>query len=208
MGRYIGAVCRVCRREGEKMFLKGNRCFSPKCAIERRAYPPGEQGQRRRKVSDYGIQLREKQKIRKFYGLLEKQFRIFFKRASQKRGVTAEELLRMLELRLDNLVYRFGFAASRAQARQMVKHGHFRVNGKKVDIPSYLGRPEDVIEVKQSDRIKDRVKEHLESTKGRELPEWLSVDQEAFKGTILKVPSREEISMPYNEQLVVELYSK
>jgi len=208
MARYTDAVCRVCRREGEKIYLKGKRCFSPKCAFERRPYPPGSRSQRRAKLSDFGMQLREKQKIRKSYGMLEKQFRIFFQRSASKKGVTSLNLLRMLEMRLDNLVYRLGFAASKAQARQMVRHGHFLVNGKKVDIPSYQIKVDQIVEAKNSESTKKLVRENLEMSKGRELPEWISLDPEALKGSIIKIPEREEIGVGFNEGLVVELYSK
>lgn len=208
MARYTQAVCRICRREGEKLNLKGRRCVGPKCAIERRPYPPGATRQRRVKLSDYGVQLREKQKVRKSYGMLEKQFRIFFQRSAKQKGVTSLNLLRMLEMRMDNMVYRLGFAASKAQARQMVRHGHFLVNGKKVDIPSYQMKVDQVLEAKSSEKTRKLVKENIEMSKGREVPEWINLDQQGLKGSIVKIPEREEIGVRFNEGLIIELYSK
>jgi small subunit ribosomal protein S4 len=208
MARYTEAVCKICRREGEKLYLKGDRCSTQKCALERRSYPPGERGQRRRKVSDYGLQLREKQKLRRMYGVLEKQFRLYCQKASKQRGVTGELLLQLLERRLDNVVYRAGFSSSRASARQMVRHGHFLVNGKRVDIPSCLVSAEDVVEARPKDSTKKWIKGVLETAAQRPLPEWLSVDPENFKATVLRLPNREEIAVTVNESSVIELYSK
>ncbi len=209
MARQRGSVCRLCRREDLKLFLKGDRCYSDKCAYERRAYPPGQHGQsRRRKPSDYSIQLREKQKVKRMYGLLENQFRRYYQRADRTKGVTGAELLVLLERRLDNLVYRVGFAVSRNQARQMVRHGHIMVNGRKVDIPSYLIKPGDVIEVREKSRKMPPLLEALETVERRGVPQWLELDKDNFKGTVVAMPSREDITMPIQEQLIVELYSK
>lgn len=208
MGRYTGAVCKLCRREGEKLFLKGDRCHTQKCAIVKREYAPGHHGKRRPKLSDYGTQLREKQKLKRMYGVMEKQFRIFFKRAAKQRGITGDNLLQMLERRLDNVVYRLGFCTSRAFARQMVRHGHFLVNGKKIDIPSFLIKEGDVVEVKSTGKSRSAIAASLESAKSREIPEWLSLEAENYKGTVLKIPTRDEIPSPVNEALIVELYSK
>ncbi len=208
MARYTGAVCRHCRREGLKLFLKGERCYTDKCAIERRNYPPGEHGQARPKFSEYSIQLREKQKLRRIYGVLERQFRRYFAMADRGRGVTGETLLQLLERRLDNIVYRLGFATSRAEARQLVRHGHFRVNGRKVDVPSYLVRPGDTITVRERSRQVARIREALELAQRRGVPEWLEVSAEAFAGSVKALPARADLTMPINEKLVVELYSK
>jgi small subunit ribosomal protein S4 len=208
VARYTGAVCRQCRREGLKLFLKGERCYTDKCAIERRNYPPGEHGQARPKFSEYSIQLREKQKLKRIYGVFERQFRRYFEMADRGRGVTGETLLQILERRLDNIVYRLGFATSRAEARQLVRHGHFRVNGRKVDIPSYLVRPGDVVTVRERSRQVARIQEALELAQRRGVPDWLEVSPEAFTGTVKAIPARSDLTMPINEKLVVELYSK
>jgi len=208
VARYTGAVCRLCRREGLKLFLKGERCYTDKCAIERRNYPPGEHGQARPKFSEYSIQLREKQKLRRIYGVLEGQFRRYFALADRSKGVTGETLLQLLERRLDNVVYRLGFATSRAEARQLVRHGHFLVNGHKVDVPSFLVRVGDGIHVRERSRQIARIKEALELAQRRGVPEWLEVNPEAFAGTMKALPVRADLTMPINEKLVVELYSK
>ncbi|MFO7152562.1 MAG: 30S ribosomal protein S4 [Bacillota bacterium] len=208
MARYTGPACRLCRREGVKLYLKGERCYGPKCAIDRRGYAPGQHGQMRRKLSEYGIQLREKQKAKRIYGVLEQQFKIYFEEASRQKGVTGENLLRLLECRLDNVVYRLGFAKSRAQARQLVRHGHFEVNGKKVDIPSYQVKPGNVIAVREKSRSLEIFKEMAELGKGRVVPEWLSVNYDTLTGEVLRYPNREDIDVPIQEQLIVELYSK
>ena len=208
MGRYSGSVCRLCRRENLKMFLKGDRCYSDKCAFDRRGYPPGQHGQRRRKFTDYGIQLREKQKVKRMYGLLEDQFRGTFKRAERARGVTGTNLLIFLERRLDNVVYRLGFANSRAQARQLVRHDHFKVNDRRMNVPSYLVKVGDVIEVKEKSRKVAVLAEAVEAAVRRGIPAWLEVSTEDFKGTVKAYPTREELTMPIQEQLIVELYSK
>ena len=208
MARYTGAVCRQCRREGLKLFLKGERCYTDKCAIERRNYPPGEHGQARPKFSEYSIQLREKQKLRRIYGVLEGQFRRYFHMADRSRGVTGETLLQLLERRLDNIVYRLGFATSRSEARQLVCHGHFRVNDRKVDIPSYLVRAGDSISLRERSRKVTRIQEALELVQRRGVPEWLEVQPEAFAGRVKALPVRADMTMPINEKLVVELYSK
>ena len=208
MARYTGAVCRHCRREGLKLFLKGERCYTDKCAIERRNYPPGEHGQARPKFSEYSIQLREKQKLRRIYGILERQFRRYFGLADRKKGVTGEMLLQLLERRLDNIVYRLGFATSRAEARQLVRHGHFQVNGRKVDVPSYLVRRGDVVTVRERSRNVARIRDALELAQRRGVPEWLEVVPETFTGTVKSFPARADLTMPINEKLVVELYSK
>jgi small subunit ribosomal protein S4 len=208
VARYTGAVCRLCRREGLKLFLKGERCYTDKCAIERRNYPPGEHGQARPKFSEYSIQLREKQKLRRIYGVLEGQFRRYFEMADRARGVTGETLLQLLERRLDNIVYRLGFATSRAEARQLVRHGHFRVNGRKVDVPSYLVRRGDVVTVRERSRKVSRIQESLELAQRRGVPEWLQIDPPTFTGIVKALPTRADLTMPINEKLVVELYSK
>lgn len=209
MARYSGAVCRQCRRESAKLFLKGDRCYTDKCAVERRNYAPGQHGQRRTKVSDYGVQLREKQKVKRSYGLQEKQFRLYFDKADRMKGVTGENLLMLLERRLDSIVYRLGFSASRAQARTMVRHGHFVVNGRKVNIPSYQVRPADVVELREKSRQVTMFIESLDSVMRRGLPSWVELDRENFKGTIKALPVRDELTTPeFQEQLIVELYSK
>jgi len=208
LARYSDALCRICRRETEKLFLKGDRCYTEKCAIERRQYPPGQHGQRRGKLSDYGVQLREKQKVRKIYGLLENQFRSTFERAERKKGVTGEVLLQLLETRLDNVVYRMGFAPNRNSARQLVTHGHFLVNGRKVNIPSYVVRVGDMVELKAASRNIGIVTDNISKMEHRGVPAWLEMDYPGFKGKILQVPTREDIQLTANEQLIVELYSK
>ncbi len=208
MARYTGAVCRLCRREGLKLFLKGERCYTDKCAIERRNYPPGEHGQARPKFSEYSIQLREKQKLRRIYGVLEGQFRRYFSMADRSRGVTGETLLQLLERRLDNIAYRIGFATSRSEARQLVRHGHFEVNGRKVDIPSYLVRPGDVVAVRERSRKITRIQEALGLAQRRGVPDWIELTAEAFAGKVKALPVRADLTMPINEKLVVELYSK
>ena len=206
MARYTDANCRLCRREGQKLFLKGDRCYSTKCAMERRGYAPGQHGQGRSKASDYALQLREKQKTKRFYGLQETQFRNLFEKADRKSGITGENLLIMLETRLDNVVFRLGFASSRKEARQLVNHGHFTVNGKKVNIPSYTVKPGDVIKVKDKSTNSPKFKEVKEMT--ITVPEWVSVDVEKLEGKVLSVPTREQIDTPVAEHLIVELYSK
>ncbi|MGQ0720654.1 MAG: 30S ribosomal protein S4 [Candidatus Eiseniibacteriota bacterium] len=209
MARNIDPKCRQCRREGVKLFLKGDRCLTLKCAIERRNYPPGVHGQSmRRKVSDYGVQLREKQKARRMYGVLERQFRGYYRRATGMKGVTGENLLRMLEMRLDNLVFRLGMASSRSQARQLVLHRHLSVNGRTVTIPSYQCKPGDRIAMRENSRKLDVVKASLDSRDPSSLVSWLNVDKESLAGSVLSSPSREQIPVPLNEQLIVELYSK
>jgi len=208
MARCIGSVCRLCRRENQKLFLKGDRCFTEKCAFERRGYPPGQHGQGRIKFSEYGLQLREKQKIKRTYGLLEKQFRSVFEEAERMKGVTGTNLLTMLERRLDNVVYRSGFANSRSEARQLVRHGHFLVNGKRVNIPSFMVDKSDTVEVTEKSRGVTRVAGALEAVKRREIPQWLELDSAAMKSKIRDLPSRDDITAPMEERLVVELYSK
>jgi small subunit ribosomal protein S4 len=208
MARYTDPVCRICRREGLKLFLKGSRCFTKKCSFERRSTPPGMNTQRRRKVSEFGIQLREKQKVRKSYSVLEKQFRNYFEKAEQRKGMTGENLLRMLEMRLDNVVYRMGFASSRAQARQLVSHGHFMVNGRPTNIPSYGTSTGDRIEVRESRRGREFFKTAAETMKSAQIPEWVSVDSAKLTGTIVSEPAREQMPPEFNEQLVVEFYSR
>lgn len=208
MARYTESVCRLCRRENLKLFLKGERCYTDKCAIERRNYPPGEHGQGRPKFSEYSIQLREKQKVKRMYGLLEKQFRRTFTQAARTKGITGETLLVLLERRLDNVTYRLGFAASRAEARTLVRHGHIVVNGKKVNIPSYTVRAGDVISVKEPSRQMTRVLSAMEGSQRRGVPDWAEVDRDACSGKIKLLPSRSDVTMPINEKLIVELYSK
>jgi len=208
LARYIGPACRLCRREGTKLFLKGTRCITDKCAVDRRAYPPGQHGQVRSRVSEYRTQLREKQKLKRIYGLLERQFRQYFFKADQKKGVTGDNLLTLLESRLDNVVYRLGFAGSRKQGRMLVRHNHFLVNGKKVNIPSYLVNVGEVVSLKEKSRDLLPVQSALEVSGGRELPTWLSLDMAQMKGEIKSLPSKEDIVLPVNEQLVVELYSR
>ena len=208
MARYNGPVCKLCRREGMKLFLKGERCFTDKCGIEQRNYPPGEHGRdRRRKESSYGTQLREKQKVRRIYGVMEKQFRQGYQRADRAKGVTGENLMQMLELRLDNLVYRMGFCPSRPSARQLSRHRHFTVNGRVVDIPSYQVRPGDVIAVREKSRNIGIIKGSVEARRGGDL-DWFTVNEKTMEGRVLRVPGREAIPTPVQEQLVVELYSK
>lgn len=208
MGRYLGPVCRLCRREGMKLFLKGEKCFTPKCPIERRSYAPGMHGQLRRKVSDYGIRLREKQRAKRVYGILERQFRRHFEEAERRAGATGENLLQILETRLDNVVYRLGFADSRAQARQLVRHGHFEVNGRKTDIPSFQVKPGDVISVRDRSRSLEYFKMVAEELKRKQVPSWLSLDPLAMAGRVLALPRREEIDAQINENLIVEFYSR
>ena len=210
MARYTGPVCRLCRREDMKLFLKGDRCYTDKCGYERRAYPPGQHGQtrRRKRASDYGEQLREKQKVKRIYGIAERQFRGYYHRAARMKGVTGTNLIQMLERRLDNVVYRMGFVSDHAEGRQLVRHGHFLVNGHKVDIPSYLVREGDVVEVKESSRQTVRIMEALAAVERRGVPSWLELDKDAFKGTVTALPAREDVTLPIREQLIVELYSK
>ncbi len=208
MARTRGSVCRLCRREGLKLFLKGTRCYTEKCAIERRNFAPGQHGKRRVKLQGYGVQLREKQKVKRLYGLLENQFRLGFQAASRKKGITGELLLINLERRLDNVVYRLGFASSRAQARQIVSHGHVRVDGRKVDIPAYLVKPGQVLSLRPKMEKNEGFLAAFEQARARGFPQWLLVDTGGFKGTVSTLPRREDITMPIQEQLIVELYSK
>jgi small subunit ribosomal protein S4 len=208
MARYIGSLCRICRREGEKLFLKGDRCYTEKCAIERRKYPPGEHGQGYRKLSDYGLQLREKQKVRKMYGILERQFRRYFNEAARKKGITGETLLQLIESRLDNVVYRMGFASNRRRARQLIRHGHILVNGRKVDLPSYSVKAGDLVEIKESSKSISDIIDSIAKSGHRGIPSWVEVDSTDLKGKVLHIPSREEMQLPIQEQLIVELYSK
>lgn len=209
MARYIGPVCRLCRREDMKLFLKGDRCYTDKCGYERRAYAPGQHGQnRRRKASDYGEQLREKQKVKRIYGIAERQFRGYYFRASRMKGVTGENLLLLLERRLDNIIYRLGFASDHAEARQLVRHGHFQINGSHVNIPSYLVRVNDVITVREKSKKIARLSDSLAAVDRRGVPQWLELDKDNFRGKIKSFPAREDFTMPIREQLIVELYSK
>ena len=208
MARYTGPSCRLCRRENTELFLKGERCYTDKCAIKRRNYPPGQHGQGRTKTTNYGVQLREKQKVRRIYGILENQFRGYFKRADRMKGVTGENLLFLLERRMDNFVYRLGFAASRIEARQLVRHGHFTLNGRKVTIPSIQVKAGDVLELREKSRKVSSISESLEAVVRRGIPQWLELDKGAFKGVVKTLPVREDITMPIQEQLIVELYSK
>jgi small subunit ribosomal protein S4 len=208
LARYTKSVCRLCRRENLKLFLKGERCYTEKCAIDRRTYPPGQHGQNRRKFSDYGAQLREKQKVKRLYGLLENQFRNTFKEADRKKGITGEVLLSLLERRLDNAVYRLGFANSRNEARQLVRHNHFLVNQRKVNIPSFLVKPGDSIVLREKSKKVARILEALEGVARRGVPQWLELDKEQLKGNVKGLPSREELTLPIQEKLIVELYSK
>jgi small subunit ribosomal protein S4 len=208
LARYTGPSCRLCRREGSELFLKGERCYTDKCAIKRRSYPPGQHGQGRIKVSDYGVQLREKQKVRRIYGILENQFRGYFASADRMKGVTGENLLFLLERRLDNVVYRLGFAASRDEARQLVRHSHFTLNGRKANIPSIQVKTGDVIQLREKSRKIAVITESLEAVVRRGIPQWLELDKDAFKGAVKTSPVREDITMPIQEQLIVELYSK
>lgn len=208
MARYKDEQCRICRREGQKLFLKGSRCYSDKCSIARRNYAPGQHGQKRSKLSEYGTQLREKQKTKSYYGVGEKQFRKYFEMASNKKGVTGENLLTLLESRLDNVVYRLGFGQSRAQARQFVTHAQFEVNGKKVNIPSYLVKPGDVITVREAKKDNSTIKANIEENTARVVPEWLEKDIKNLSGKVIRLASREDIDLPIEEHLIVELYSK
>jgi len=208
LARYTGPRCRLCRREGMKLFLKGERCYTDKCAFERRSYAPGQHGQARVKVSDYGIRLREKQRVRRIYGVQESQFRAYFQEADRQKGVTGTNLLRLLERRLDNVVYRLGFAVSRAQARQLVRHGHFLVNGRRVDIPSFLVKVGDEIQVREKSRDIQPIKEAMEAVARKGIPDWLELDADNFKGKVKALPERHHITMPIKEQFIVEFYSK
>ena len=208
MARYRESVCRLCRREGLKLFLKGDRCYSEKCAFERRGYAPGDHGQLRKKFSDYGVQLREKQKLKRMYGLLEKQFRGYFDKADRQKGITGSNLLIFLERRLDNMVFRMGFANSRTEARQLVRHNHFLVSGKPVNIPSYLIKLGDEVQVREGSRKVERILEAMGTVARRGVPQWLEIDKANFRGVLKTLPTREELTMPVREQLVVELYSK
>ncbi len=208
MARYVGSVCRLCRREGEKLYLKAERCDTPKCAIDKRAYAPGQHGQGRTKFSEYGVQLREKQKVRRIYGVLEKQFRTNFKIADQKKGVTGENMLQQLEMRFDNVVHRLGLAGSRNAARQLVRHRFFTINGKKVNIPSYRVKKGDVVGIVDKKKEKLPIKTAIEAMKGKNVPSWLTFDFDKNEGTVLELASREDITIPINEQLIVELYSR
>jgi len=211
LARYTGSVCRLCRREGIKLFLKGQRCFTEKCAIEKRNFVPGEHGRNvrvRRKLVGYGLQLREKQKVKRMYGVLEKQFRRYFEKAARKKGITGTLLMQLLERRLDNIVYRLGFASSRNQARQFVRHGHFQVNSRKTTIPSYLVSKGDEIAVRPKSQENVLIKSNLEDVLGRVVPGWLELDGQNFKGQVLELPQREDLTIPIEESLIVELYSK
>ncbi len=208
MARYRGAECRLCRREGLKMFLKGSRCYTDKCAVDRKENPPGQHGRTRSKFSDYGNQLREKQKVKRIYGILEKQCRLYFKKASRQKGVTGDNFLFLLERRLDNVVFRLGFATSRNEARQLVTHRHFKVNGSLVDIPSFLVKLGDIVEPKEKSKKVARITEAIESVDRRGVPRWLELDKPNFKGKISDLPTREEITIPIQEQLIVELLSR
>ena len=208
MARYTGPVCKMCRREGKKLFLKGERCYTGKCSIDRRAYAPGQHGQSRKKASEYGIQLRAKQQARRYYGIPEGQFYKYFLMAERRQGVTGENLLRICESRLDNIVYQLGWANSRADARQLVVHGHFQVNGKKVDVPSYLTRVGEVVSIKDKSKDSVKIKEVLEANASRPVPAWLDKNADACEAKIVKMPEREEIAVPVEEHLIVEFYSK
>jgi small subunit ribosomal protein S4 len=209
MGRYIGAVCRLCRRQGEKLFLKGTKCQTEKCAASKRAYPPGQHGQgRRQKLSNYGVQLKEKQKVKRIYGVLERQFRKYFEVASKTKGVTGKVLLQLLERRLDNVVFRMGLGISRSQARQIVRHNLIAVNSRRVNIPSYLVDKDDLIEIKAKDKVKIKIKDNLELSKDRTVPSWLEFNAAEMKGKVLRLPEKTDIQQPIQEQLIVELYSK
>ncbi len=208
MARYTRSVCRLCRREGQKLYLKSDRCYSDKCAIERREYAPGQHGQRKKKVSEFGLQLREKQKARRIYGVLEKQFRKYFREAERQKGITGDNLLRLLERRLDNVVFRLGFAGSRVEARQLVRHGHFRVNGSRVNIPSFLVRVGDEISVNEASKGSPKFKEIAEAAAHKTPPAWLEADVENFTGRVIALPQREDIDVPVEDHLIVELYSR
>lgn len=208
MARYTEAVCRMCRREGQKLFLKGDRCYTDKCALNRREYAPGQHGQGRTKVKEYGMQLREKQKTRRYYGILESQFSKYFDMAEKMKGVTGDNLLQLLETRLDNVVYRLGLAMSRPEARQLVSHAHFKVNGAKVNIPSYIVKAGDVITLKESSRSSEKFKYINEVNATRPIPKWLDMNRDAFEGKVVALPAREDVDLPVEEHLIVELYSK
>ncbi len=208
MARYTGPSCRLCRRQNMELYLKGERCYTDKCAIKRRNYPPGQHGQARVKVTDYGVQLREKQKVRRIYGILEKQFRSYFQEADRMKGVTGENLLSLLERRLDNTIYRLGFATSRTEARQLVKHSHITLNGRKANIPSIIVKPGDVLELREKSRKIAVINDSLAAVVRRGVPQWLELDKDAYKGVVKALPVREDITMPIQEQLIVELYSK
>jgi small subunit ribosomal protein S4 len=208
MARYTGAVCRLCRREGAKLYLKGDRCYSDKCSFNQRQFAPGQHGQGRKKLSEYGLQLREKQKAKRYYGVLEKQFRHYFELAEKKQGITGENLLGLLETRLDNVAYRLGFGTSRAEARQIVRHGHITVNGKRVNIPSFLVSVGDVIAVAEKSRAKDSMKAILESTSGKAVPKWLDLNKDTAEAKVVTAPARDDIDIEIAEHLIVELYSK
>ena len=208
MARYTGAVCRLCRREGQKLFLKGERCYSEKCSVGLRGYAPGQHGQGRKKSSEYGMQLRAKQTARRFYGVQENQFHHYFEIAERKQGITGDNLLRILESRLDNVVYRVGFASSRAEARQLVGHGHYEVNGKRVDIASYLLKAGDVVSICEKSRASEKIKAVVEANSARPVPEWIDVDRNNLSAMVIALPTREQIEAPVDEQLIVEFYSK
>ncbi|MDD7194758.1 MAG: 30S ribosomal protein S4 [Clostridiaceae bacterium] len=208
MARYTGAVCKLCRREGKKLYLKGERCYTGKCAVERRAYAPGQHGQSRKKATEYGLQLRAKQQAKRYYGIQESQFYKYFLMAERKQGVTGENLLRICESRLDNVVYLLGWANSRAEARQLVTHGHYKVNGNKVNIPSYLIKPGDEIAIKDKSKESDKIKATVEANASRPVPQWLDRNAEALTAKVLALPTREQIMVPVEEHLIVELYSK
>jgi small subunit ribosomal protein S4 len=208
LARYIGSVCRLCRREGIKLYLKGQRCFTDKCAIERRSYAPGQHGQGRPRLSEYNLQLREKQKLKRIYGLMERQFRSYFVRAAKKKGITGEYLLQLLERRMDNVVYRLGFAASRKEARQLTTHGHFLLNGRKVNIPSCLLKEGDIVVVKEKSRGLVGIQSALAAVEARGLPGWLELEKASFQGKVRALPTKEDAALPVNEQMVVELYSR
>ena len=208
MARYTGAVCRLCRREGQKLFLKGERCYSEKCSVALRGYAPGQHGQGRKKSSEYGLQLRAKQTARRFYGVQENQFHHYFEIAERKQGITGDNLLRILESRLDNVVYRVGFASSRAEARQLVGHGHFEVNGKRVDIASYLLKAGDVVSICEKSRSSEKIKAVLEANSARPVPQWIDVNRDQLTAKVIALPTRDQIEAPVEEQLIVEFYSK
>lgn len=208
MARYTGPACKLCRREGLKLYLKGDRCYKDKCGFEKKGYPPGQHGQNKKKISDYGVQLREKQKVKRLYGVLEAQFRRYFEKASGMKGITGENLLQLLERRLDNVVYRSGFAGSRNEARQIVRHNHFEVNGRRVNIPSFIVKPGDEIKVVEKSMEFSRIKECLDTADGRGIPEWISVDKGNFKATVSRIPQRDDVNYEIHEHLIVELYSK
>lgn len=208
MARYTDAVCKLCRREGQKLFLKGARCYTDKCGVTRRAYAPGQHGQGRKKTSEYGLQLRAKQMTKRFYGVLETQFRGYYDMATRREGKTGDELLSILETRLDNVVYRLGWGSSRAEARQLVVHGHFTINGKRVDIPSYLVRPGEVISIKDKSRQSEKIKAVVEANSAHPVPKWLDINRETLEGKVIALPTREDIDLAVDETLIVELYSK